>query len=598
MNSEMLAVNYINIALATTDYLIPHINSNDKEPSWDGDVEVYKRAGDVHKKSDLILKVPVQIKGHKSDNLEKTKITFPVSYEDMQNYLEIGGTIFIVVYVGENGKDNRIFYAELLPYELKRLIKKHEGKDTKTKNLSMKLLPKDKNDITNIFLNFARNMKKQRAAIYSDEISLESLIHSGKIPELNFGFSYVPQDNLNPVDIILKGNVYLYAKLSHGIELPVKHINQVDMASTTIYANVTTNGKTYYNNYQVIYKKEVIEIKFGKSITHTILRADETKQQLIFSLEGTLSQRIIDEEFIIEALTANQFEVGSTICSLDGISKEEVKDFDLQSRKKHLEGLKEIKAVLDELGVKEDLDCSKFEENDEQNFRILKKGIIEGKAISLNDPNSAVGFFSVGNIKILACAIKKKGENDLFSIYNFNDSKLIFTSKDENGLVCQSSIYVLLKAETILKASNLDFDKMLDSIKRIPFTNLYSGQLISLLLEIIKAYDMSDNKRKELIESGYEIAKWLVETDSFTPKEVSALNYYQVVRRLRGLNKEETEEILKLIENGFDSEELYVGAYLLLDNQAAAKIHFAKMDKELQDSFKTYPIYYFWSDKE
>ena len=50
MNSEMLGLSYLQIALGKTDHLVAHINSNDKEPSWDGDVEVYRKAGHVHAK--------------------------------------------------------------------------------------------------------------------------------------------------------------------------------------------------------------------------------------------------------------------------------------------------------------------------------------------------------------------------------------------------------------------------------------------------------------------------------------------------------------------------------------------------------------------
>lgn len=34
MNSEMLGLSYLQIALGKTDHLVAHINSNDKEPSW------------------------------------------------------------------------------------------------------------------------------------------------------------------------------------------------------------------------------------------------------------------------------------------------------------------------------------------------------------------------------------------------------------------------------------------------------------------------------------------------------------------------------------------------------------------------------------
>lgn len=64
MDSEKIATNHVELAISKADHLVSHINSNDKEPSWDGDVEVYKKSGHVHAKADLILKVPVQVKGH------------------------------------------------------------------------------------------------------------------------------------------------------------------------------------------------------------------------------------------------------------------------------------------------------------------------------------------------------------------------------------------------------------------------------------------------------------------------------------------------------------------------------------------------------
>ena len=82
MNSEMLGLSYLQIALGKTDHLVAHINSNDKEPSWDGDVEVYRKAGHVHAKADLILKVPVQVKGHCKPNLKKKSIKYSIQYAE------------------------------------------------------------------------------------------------------------------------------------------------------------------------------------------------------------------------------------------------------------------------------------------------------------------------------------------------------------------------------------------------------------------------------------------------------------------------------------------------------------------------------------
>ena len=87
MDSEKIATNHVELAISKTGHLVSHINSNDKEPSWDGDVEVYKKSGHVHAKADLILKVPVQVKGHIKPNLKKKSIKYSIQYSDLRNYL-------------------------------------------------------------------------------------------------------------------------------------------------------------------------------------------------------------------------------------------------------------------------------------------------------------------------------------------------------------------------------------------------------------------------------------------------------------------------------------------------------------------------------
>ena len=52
MNVEMMGVEFVRLAISKTDYLVQNINDNDREPSWDGNVEVYRKAGDIHSKED------------------------------------------------------------------------------------------------------------------------------------------------------------------------------------------------------------------------------------------------------------------------------------------------------------------------------------------------------------------------------------------------------------------------------------------------------------------------------------------------------------------------------------------------------------------
>ena len=57
---DICAVSYLNLALAKCEILMPYIDSNDKTPVWDGEIQVYR---DNKHKSDWVRRIPIQVKG-------------------------------------------------------------------------------------------------------------------------------------------------------------------------------------------------------------------------------------------------------------------------------------------------------------------------------------------------------------------------------------------------------------------------------------------------------------------------------------------------------------------------------------------------------
>ena len=110
---------------------------------------------------------------------------------------------------------------------------------------------------------------------------------------------------------------------------------------------------------------------------------------------------------------------------------------------------------------------------------------------------------------------------------------------------------------------------------------------------MLKAYDESKNSRIELLSTATALALWIKDSDPYTEHPIAILNYLQSVKRSRILTSTEQAEILSLIEATQDNESIYVGAYLLLDNPVAAKIHFDKLPEESQKFFESCPIYHF-----
>ena len=98
---ETISVNAVRDSIVCSDFLDQYITDNDKEPSWDGSVYIYT---DKSKTKDKLKgKIPVQVKGTEKDDFSKEEISFPVSTVDLRNYLNDGGAVFFVVYIGQKG---------------------------------------------------------------------------------------------------------------------------------------------------------------------------------------------------------------------------------------------------------------------------------------------------------------------------------------------------------------------------------------------------------------------------------------------------------------------------------------------------------------
>ena len=215
----------------------------------------------------------------------------------------------------------------------------------------------------------------------------------------------------------------------------------------------------------------------------------------------------------------------------------------------------------------------------------------------MKDTKELFGVYTIANLKILVCTLKRDDEKKLFDVYGFNDAPISLMATGENGEEYPSSFYVILNKELMLKCCNIDYDAMLTHIQGIPFSDKYSGQLIQLLLQLLCAYDESDRPRNDILDTALKLSEWLKGSDPFSEKDILLLNYYQTVKRLRELEKSEIQEILSIIENHPAREDIFVGAYILLENYAAAQIHFDMMSSEEQETFRTFPIFHLWKQQ-
>ena len=301
MDIEIIATSSIEKLISRNSYLKPAINNNDKIPVWDGDVIVYGTKDLNKKKENLIGRVPVQVKGHKVENISDSNlqvIKFRVKKEDMKKYLTDGGVIYFVVYIDEDTE--KIFYNSLLPLDLERLIKRYDNQ--KTFEIEFKSLPTKDRELADVFLDFIQNRKRQQGTLipgilYTDDI--EKI--QNEIKEFKFSYSTIEPKGSIPFRELTTRDFYLYAK-PKGIGNPIP-FERVSNAIINIQHKfkISVGEKTYYEDAYIQWEKGQSRIVCGKSVTLNL--KDTTSSNIgLFNInvkfKGTLNEQLNDLYFI------------------------------------------------------------------------------------------------------------------------------------------------------------------------------------------------------------------------------------------------------------------------------------------------------------
>ena len=94
---EMASVNALKNALNRTMVAVPDIpDTDDKVPSWDGEIRLYSSAGSF-KKENLVGRIPTQVKGTWVKNFSGKRASYQVKTSDLRNYQEDGGALFFLI---------------------------------------------------------------------------------------------------------------------------------------------------------------------------------------------------------------------------------------------------------------------------------------------------------------------------------------------------------------------------------------------------------------------------------------------------------------------------------------------------------------------
>ena len=410
-----------------------------------------------------------------------------------------------------------------------------------------------------------------------------------------FGYTNKPE----PIPRLLaKNDFFIYANVGKG---PVKSLYPVGTGKCSIvvsgvYNNpVTVGGRVFYDRYSITNNRDCDIVTVGRSLTMTIPKDESGIIKVKIDYKGTeyfLSETIHELEFLLALANEKQLQIAG--CDYDMNQADNQADSvlaGLMDLRNPYERLIKLKKALDVLHVKENLDLRLLKKEDEHLIDILIQAFVEKKEVV---ENKSVGMFveiPICNICVFVFAIKT-GDNTYRIEDVFNPPFQLQGSLGDG--VYPITPYSVLNKERVLKYSNVDFEQILPSFKANLSENPNCLQLASSLgLSLLSAYDEQEVKQERLIRTASELFEWMLEEETDEQLKLKhKLNFLQVKKRLSLLSEEDKETLYNAIEST-SSDEIKFAAYLLLDDNAFAMRSFNRLDAEVQEFYRTLPIFHF-----
>ena len=591
---ELVSVNVLERALLKCPRIRPDLRVNDKTPSFDGKLYLYR--SHEWRNNNIGYELPVQIKG-KNKIIHSSVTNYQLEITYLQNFLQKGGCMFFLVAIDWEFKKDKIFYAALTPQELDNILKGLRP-NQKTYNLHLVEFPKsDTHEMYNICVDLAEDCKRQHSIINADtkyEVTLADVLRypdKYKVSEFSFSFSAYGVSVSELDNFLINRRVTLYAKseswntllpldkydivgVSRDCEGSVRVGEKVFYSSFTI--QTTENGETYY--------------RIGKSIRIPKLDHEKNVGQVDVELSGTLQDYINDLTFFVAFLEEKTLSLGETEYTYS-FDDEDI----LTSIKSQLTYFRKIDLALQPYGVANTLCLDNITQIDKYNLHQIVSGIVDGRCLNFSGVTNtdniciAYGTFTIANVRIMLWL--ERNEEGSFFIKNFFDQSFSprIDCVADNGDKGVISRYVLLKKESFLELTNLNLSVIYSDICKQPQSSLLTQRTQHLMLAILSAYDELEQKDSDLLKLAEDLCTYIDNAKYPLYEESQVLNRYQIKKRKACLEFEDKRELVSFTGTSYPFE-IRCGACLLLDEKEKAQEYFDQMEIEKQNEFLTYPI--------
>lgn len=583
---EMSSINKLKDVLLRTEVIEPDIRENDKTPSWDGELRLYK-SRESFNKDQLIGRIPIQVKGSWVERFQKGKASFRVDVSDLQNYLTDGGVMFFLVQI-KNYDTYKIYYSALLPFDLRKLIERASTRQTV--QIKLEEFPARYRDgILKILFAFLKDKKKQ-ATLLPDVLSLRDLQKTEMDIE-QFGFS-LPQTELQNKDTLfeelLKHPQYIYAKPKNVSASFV--VDKITISEIVEHRKnpVKVNNEVLFENIDVVRlpnKKKLY--KLGTDVTILI---GSNNFNINYSFQGTLHEQIRETKLILALMEKQPIIIGETRLPTD--FSLDFHGHTVDDALARLTDLIRIDKVLKTLHIRKDLNLGSLSEKEWKGLNHLINGIMEHQPVPFNiNGGAGIGKLTIGNITALLVTKETPNKSGFFikDFFAVNDLTLARNGTPiEDG--CIISPYVMITANTLNTVDNIDLEEIVPSIKKFPYNRIYGEKIVLLILELLKFFDT--NNSPVILDIIVQIIDFLQENDK-TQDELCQINRLQTEKRRRKLTREEIHYLVSMKQPGIPLQ-YQLAANILLESFQEAQIVYEMLPDDERKIFDTFPINNLW----